>query len=66
MMDYGKNLRNIGDLINTKNFYFIPFFQDDYQKKPKSLVLDYDKVIDTIEYALDDKQIDPIIAVKKY
>ncbi len=56
----GANFKNIGQLYDTKNFYFVPFLQDDYIKKPKSLVLDYSKVIDTIVYALKGEQIQPL------
>lgn len=58
----GKSLKNIAELIDTKNMYFIPFRQDDYISKPKSLVLDYTYVIDTIENALDSVQIQPVLA----
>ena len=58
----GVSLKNIGELLNTKNYYFIPFRQDDYTYKPKSLVLDYSYVIKTIEYAMDGKQIQPVIS----
>lgn len=58
----GVSLKNIGELLNTKNYYFIPFRQDDYTYKPKSLVLDYSYVIETIEYAMDGKQIQPVIS----
>ena len=34
----GMNMKNIGLLLNTKNIYFVPFGQDDAQKKPNSLV----------------------------
>jgi dipicolinate synthase subunit B len=60
----GQNLKNIAELLNSKNTYFVPFNQDDYNVKPKSLVLDYTKVIDTLKYALDNKQIEPIISLK--
>lgn len=56
----GANFKNIGLLYDTKNFYFIPFRQDDYHKKPKSLVLDYSKVIDTVKLALQGEQIQPL------
>lgn len=59
----GQNAKNIGELLNIKNFYFVPFKQDNYEKKPKSLVLDYSKIIDTIDYALNGKQIQPIFAI---
>ena len=39
-------------LINTKNMYFVPFRQDDYISKPKSLVLDYNYIVDTVYDAL--------------
>lgn len=58
----GVTLQNIGILLNTKNFYFIPFRQDDITYKPKSLVLNYTYIIDTIEYAMDGKQIQPILS----
>lgn len=60
----GATLKNIGELLNTKNYYFIPFRQDDYTYKPKSLVLDYSYVIETIEEAMEGKQIQPVISKK--
>ena len=60
----GVSLQNIAKLINTKNIFFVPFRQDDYIAKPKSLVLDYTYVIDTIKYALKGKQLQPVLAVK--
>jgi len=50
-----------GELLNTKNIFFIPFRQDDYEKKPKSLVYDYTKLIDSLVFALEHKQIQPIL-----
>lgn len=58
----GASLKNIATLFNTKNFYFIPFKQDDYKIKPKSLVLDYTYVIATIKNAMDAIQIQPVIS----
>lgn len=58
----GVSFKNIGELLNTKNYYFVPFRQDDYTYKPKSLVLDYSYVIKTIEDAMDGKQIQPVIS----
>ena len=57
----GANLKNIGELMNTKNVYFVPFGQDDYDKKPKSMVAHFEMVPDTIEEALKGKQIQPVI-----
>lgn len=58
----GMSLKNIGEVLNTKNMYFIPFRQDDFVSKPKSLVLDYTYIIDTIKYAFDGKQIQPLLS----
>lgn len=60
----GMNLKNIGLLMNTKNIYFVPFGQDDYIKKPLSLVAHMEEIPATIEAALARKQIQPV--VKEY
>lgn len=53
--------KNIFSLINYKNYYFVPVHQDDSEKKPTSLIGDFSKVSDSLEYALDGKQLQPII-----
>jgi len=58
----GKSLKNIAELIDTKNMYFIPFRQDDCVAKPKSLVLDYTYITKSIELAFDGIQIQPVLA----
>lgn len=58
----GAAFENIGKVINTKNFYFVPFSQDDSINKPKSLVLDYSYILDTIKEALESRQIQPILS----
>lgn len=55
------NFKNIGQLMNTKNIYFVPFSQDDCNKKPHSLVSDISQVIPTIEAAMKGNQIQPVI-----
>ncbi|HEX3021632.1 MAG TPA: dipicolinate synthase subunit B [Lachnospiraceae bacterium] len=57
----GINSRNIGDLLNMKNIYFVPFGQDDYIKKPNSMVAHVDLIIPTLEEALENRQIQPIV-----
>ena len=52
---------NIGKLLNRKHYYFVPFRQDNPITKPRSLVFDPSYLIKTIEYALDDEQIQPIL-----
>lgn len=55
------NLKNIGLLFNSKNYYFVPFGQDNYKGKPNSLVANMDMLIPTVLYALKGKQIQPVI-----
>lgn len=57
------NSKNLGLVLNFKNVYFIPFGQDNPEKKPNSLVADYDKIKDTLELALEGKQIQPILCM---
>lgn len=52
---------NIGKLLNRKHFYFVPFRQDNPITKPRSLVFEPTYLSKTIEYALDNEQIQPII-----
>lgn len=52
---------NIGRLLNRKNYYFVPFRQDNPITKPRSIVFDKTYVIKTIEEAIEYKQIQPII-----
>ncbi len=60
----GLNLKNIGQLMNAKNIYFVPFNQDNAQTKPNSIVADFGKCLETIQSALIGKQIQPIITQK--
>lgn len=52
---------NIGRLLNKKNYYFVPFGQDDPIKKPTSMVADFEKLPQALELALAGKQIQPIL-----
>jgi len=56
------NAKNIGALLNTKNVYFVPFGQDDPEKKPSSLVAKFELIVPTIELAFDGRQIQPVLA----
>ena len=47
------NAINIGKLLNMKNYYPIT--------KPKSAVFDSKYIVPTLEYALEGKQIQPIL-----
>lgn len=57
----GMNMKNIGLLLNAKNIYFVPFGQDNPIKKNNSLIAHTDKLIPTLELALEGKQYQPII-----
>lgn len=58
----GLNGMNLMKLLNAKNVYFIPFGQDDALKKPTSLIADFTKMLETVQFALaHKKQIQPII-----
>ena len=53
--------KNIGALMNYKEYYFVPLGQDDSEKKPRSLVSDFNELGDTIIAALNGKQFQPLI-----
>ncbi len=57
----GASAQNLGRLLNTKNYYFVPFCQDDPYQKPNSLVCDFSRVSDTVEAALVAKQVKPVV-----
>lgn len=52
---------NIGRLLNRKNYFFVPFKQDNPITKPRSMVFDTTYLEKTIEEALEYRQISPII-----
>ncbi|MBR4241586.1 MAG: dipicolinate synthase subunit B, partial [Eubacterium sp.] len=47
----GAAAKNIGALMNYKNYYFVPLGMDDCINKPKSMVCDFSKVLHTVELA---------------
>jgi len=57
----GLSLNNIATLMNSKNIYFIPFKQDAPDKKPKSLVANWDRTEETILKAMEGKQAQPVL-----
>ena len=54
------NLKNIGLLMSRKNIYFVPMKQDDPEKKPYSLVCDFDMLKPTMMDAFAGRQIMPV------
>jgi dipicolinate synthase subunit B len=55
------NAANLGALLNRKNIYFVPFYQDDPQKKPASLAADLTLLPRAIDAALDGGQLQPLL-----
>ncbi|MCI8604290.1 MAG: dipicolinate synthase subunit B [Ruminiclostridium sp.] len=55
--------KNIGALMNLRHYYFVPIRQDDYIKKPTSVVGDFDRIEETIIAALNGIQLQPVITV---
>lgn len=53
--------KNIGELLVRKNYYFVPFGQDNAAAKPCSLVADFSKLPETIDAALRGEQLQPIL-----
>ena len=52
---------NIGRLLGRKHYYFVPFGQDDPQKKPTSMVACFDRIPDALEAAVQGKQLQPVL-----
>lgn len=57
----GLNAKNLGILLNTRNIFFVPFGQDNPVEKKNSLVARFDLIKDAAEYALEKKQIQPML-----
>ena len=52
---------NIGRLLNRKHCYFVPFGQDDPEKKPTSMVAHFELIPQTVDAAMEGRQVQPII-----
>lgn len=52
---------NIGKLMGRKHYYFVPFGQDNPEKKPTSMVADFAKIPQALSAALEGRQIQPIL-----
>ena len=52
---------SIGTLLARKYIYFVPFGQDDPDKKPTSLVADFTRVADAAQAALEGRQLQPML-----
>ena len=50
-----------GKLMARKHYYFVPFGQDDPINKPTSMVADFTKIPQTLDAALEGRQIQPLL-----
>lgn len=57
----GFSARNIGTLLALRDFYFVPFGQDDVAKKPRSMVAHFDLILPSVEAAARGEQLQPIL-----
>lgn len=57
----GGAAENIGKLLARKHYYFVPFGQDDAQKKPTSMVADFTKIPEALNAAVEGRQLQPIL-----
>lgn len=55
------NAKNLGILLNTKRIFFVPFRQDDPEKKPTSLLACREKIPAAVEAALAGCQLQPLL-----
>lgn len=53
--------KNIGMLMEKKHVFFVPYCQDDPVAKPTSLVADFSRINDTIDAALEGRQVQPVL-----
>lgn len=57
----GRNAANIGALMAMKNFFFVPFTQDDFSGKPASIVADFKRIREASSDALKCRQSQPLL-----
>lgn len=52
---------NIGRLMARKQYFFIPYGQDDPEQKPTSLVAHFDLISQAVELAVQGRQMQPVL-----
>jgi Archaeal flavoproteins len=57
--------QNIMKILSTKNFYIVPMYQDNKERKPFSMIANKDRAIETLVLALDNTQILPVFEGEK-
>ena len=58
-------MKNIGELMNVKNIFFVPFGQDNHLKKPNSMIAKTELIVPVLEAALEKRQYQPVIMGEK-
>ena len=53
--------KNIGELLVRKGYYFVPFGQDDPDRKPCSRMADFTLIGETVRAALEGRQLQPLL-----
>ena len=53
--------KNIAALLDKKHVFFVPYRQDDPVGKPTYLVADFTKINDTVDAALQGRQLQPLL-----
>ena len=53
--------KNFAALLDKKHVFFVPYRQDDPVGKPTSLVADFTKINDTVDAALQGRQLQPLL-----
>lgn len=56
-----QNAKNLGQLLSEKHVFFVPFGQDDALGKPNSLVARFDLLPETVQKALENRQLQPLL-----
>ena len=57
----GANLKSIALTLEKKNIFYVPFSQDNPTGKPTSLICDFSLIGETLKFALEGKQLQPIL-----
>ena len=57
----GLSARNIGTLLAARHFFFVPFGQDNWEKKPRSMVAHFKLIVPTVQAALENRQLQPLL-----
>jgi dipicolinate synthase subunit B len=57
----GMNAMNLGRLLACRNIFFVPFGQDNPEQKPRSVDAHLELVPETLEAALEGRQLQPLI-----